>query len=198
MSKKWILTDTKVINSIPTTQINGSINLTDNATANVKGLAKLNGNVTLTNHSQFTLSNNATQIGNIRLSDNSTATVDNANLNGNVHLTDSAQFSLKNSHFSHQIQGDKGTTVTLENATWTMPSDTTLHNLTLNNSTVTLNSAYSASPNNAPRRRRRSLETETTPTSAEHRFNTLTVNGKLSGQGTFQLLHLYLAIKAIN
>ncbi|HHF4046859.1 adhesion and penetration autotransporter Hap [Haemophilus influenzae] len=184
--QKVDLTDTKVINSIPTTQINGSINLTDNATANVKGLAKLNGNVTLTNHSQFTLSNNATQIGNIRLSDNSTATVDNANLNGNVHLTDSAQFSLKNSHFSHQIQGDKGTTVTLENATWTMPSDTTLHNLTLNNSTVTLNSAYSASPNNAPRRRRRSLETETTPTSAEHRFNTLTVNGKLSGQGTFQ------------
>nr|AAB03707.1 adhesion and penetration protein [Haemophilus influenzae] len=182
--QKVDLTDTKVINSIPKTQINGSINLTDNATANVKGLAKLNGNVTLTNHSQFTLSNNATQIGNIRLSDNSTATVDNANLNGNVHLTDSAQFSLKNSHFSHQIQGDKGTTVTLENATWTMPSDTTLQNLTLNNSTITLNSAYSASSNNTPRRR--SLETETTPTSAEHRFNTLTVNGKLSGQGTFQ------------
>lgn len=218
------LTDTKVINSIPTTQINGSINLTDNATANVKGLAKLNGNVTLTNHSQFTLSNNATQIGDIQLSNHANArvnnatlmgdvnladtsrftlsnqatqigtislhqqaqaTVDNANLNGNVHLTDSARFSLKNSHFSHQIQGDKDTTVTLENATWTMPSDTTLQNLTLNNSTVTLNSAYSASSNNAPRRRR-SLETETTPTSAEHRFNTLTVNGKLSGQGTFQ------------
>ncbi|HHE9444761.1 TPA: adhesion and penetration autotransporter Hap [Haemophilus influenzae 10810] len=180
------LTDTKVINSIPTTQINGSINLTDNATANVKGLAKLNGNVTLTNHSQFTLSNNATQTGNIQLFDNANATVDNATLMGNVNLKDSAQFSLKNSHFSHQIQGDKDTTVTLENATWTMPSDTTLHNLTLNNSTVTLNSAYSASPNNAPRRRRRSLETEMTPKSAEHRFNTLTVNGKLSGQGTFQ------------
>lgn len=180
------LTDTKVINSIPTTQINGSINLTDNATANVKGLAKLNGNVTLTNHSQFTLSNNATQTGNIQLSDNANATVDNATLTGDVNLTDSAQFYLKNSHFSHQIQGDKGTTVTLENATWTMPSDTTLQNLTLNNSTVTLNSAYSASSNNTPRRRRRSLETETTPTSAEHRFNTLTVNGKLSGQGTFQ------------
>ncbi|HHF3393450.1 TPA: adhesion and penetration autotransporter Hap [Haemophilus influenzae] len=179
------LTDTKVINSIPTTQINGSINLTDNATANVKGLAKLNGNVTLTNHSQFTLSNNATQIGNIKLSNHANATVNNATLNGNVYLTDSARFSLKNSHFSHQIQGDKDTTVTLENATWTMPSDTTLHNLTLNNSTVTLNSAYSASSNNAPRHRR-SLETETTPTSAEHRFNTLTVNGKLSGQGTFQ------------
>ncbi|HHF4741751.1 TPA: adhesion and penetration autotransporter Hap [Haemophilus influenzae] len=184
--QKVDLTDTKVINSIPTTQINGSINLTDNATANVKGLAKLNGNVTLTNHSQFTLSNNATQIGNIKLSNHANATVDNATLNGNVNLTDSAQFSLKNSHFSHQIQGDKGTTVTLENATWTMPSDTTLHNLTLNNSTVTLNSAYSASSNNAPRRRRRSLETETTPKSAEHRFNTLTVNGKLRGQGTFQ------------
>ncbi|HHF6267440.1 TPA: adhesion and penetration autotransporter Hap [Haemophilus influenzae] len=223
--QKVDLTDTKVINSIPTTQINGSIDLTDNATVNINGLAKLNGNVTLINHSQFTLSNNATQTGNIKLSnhanatvDNATlngnvnlmnqsrftlsnqatqigtislhqqaqATVDNANLNGNVHLTDSAQFSLKNSHFSHQIQGDKGTTVTLENSTWTMPSDTTLQNLTLNNSTVTLNSAYSASPNNTPRRRRRSLETEMTPTSAEHRFNTLTVNGKLRGKGTFQ------------
>lgn len=219
------LTDTKVINSIPTTQINGSINLTNNATANVKGLVNLNGNVTLINHSQFTLSNNATQIGNIQLSNHANATVnnatltgnvnltdasrftlsnqatqigtislhqqaqatvDNANLNGNVNLMDSAQFSLKNSHFSHQIQGDKGTTVTLENSTWTMPSDTTLQNLTLNNSTVTLNSAYSASSNNAPLRRRRSLETETTPTSAEHRFNTLTVNGKLRGKGTFQ------------
>lgn len=180
------LTDTKVINSIPTTQINGSINLTDNATANVKGLAKLNGNVTLTNHSQFTLSNNATQIGNIKLSNHANATVDNATLTGDVNLTDSAQFYLKNSHFSHQIQGDKGTTVTLENATWTMPSDTTLQNLTLNNSTVTLNSAYSASSNNTPRRRRHSLETETTSTSAEHRFNTLTVNGTLRGKGTFQ------------
>lgn len=179
------LTDKKVIDSIPTTQINGSINLTDNATVNINGLAKLNGNVTLINHSRFTLSNNATQIGNIKLSNHANATVDNATLNGNVHLTDSAQFSLKNSHFSHQIQGDKDTTVTLENATWTMPSDATLQNLTLNNSTVTLNSAYSASSNNAPRHRR-SLETETTPTSAEHRFNTLTVNGKLSGQGTFQ------------
>lgn len=180
------LTDTKVINSIPTTQINGSINLTNSATANVKGLVNLNGNVTLINHSQFTLSNNATQTGNIKLSNHANATVDNANLNGNVNLTDSAQFSLKNSHFSYQIQGDKDTTVTLENATWTMPSDTTLQNLTLNNSTVTLNSAYSASSNNAPLRRRRSLETETTPTSAEHRFNTLTVNGKLRGKGTFQ------------
>ena len=178
------LTDKKVIDSIPTTQINGSINLTDNATVNIHGLAKLNGNVTLINHSQFTLSNNATQTGNIKLSNHANATVDNANLNGNVNLTDSARFSLKNSHFSHQIQGDKDTTVTLENATWTMPSDATLQNLTLNNSTVTLNSAYSAISNNAPRRR--SLETETTPTSAEHRFNTLTVNGKLRGKGTFQ------------
>ncbi|HHF5516668.1 TPA: adhesion and penetration autotransporter Hap [Haemophilus influenzae] len=179
------LNNNAVIASIPITQINGSINLTDNATANIHGLAKLNGNVTLINHSQFTLSNNATQIGNIKLSNHANATVNNATLMGNVNLTDSAQFYLKNSHFSHQIQGDKDTTVTLENATWTMPSDTTLQNLTLNNSTVTLNSAYSASSNNAPCHRR-SLETETTPTSAEHRFNTLTVNGKLRGKGTFQ------------
>ncbi|MCK8924446.1 adhesion and penetration autotransporter Hap [Haemophilus influenzae] len=166
------------------TQI-GNIKLSNNANATVNN-ATLTGNVTLNNNSHFTLNNHATQTGNIQLSDNANATVDNATLTGDVNLTDSAQFYLKNSHFSHQIQGDKGTTVTLENATWTMPSDTTLQNLTLNNSTVTLNSAYSASSNNTPRRRRRSLETETTPTSAEHRFNTLTVNGKLSGQGTFQ------------
>lgn len=163
----------------------GNIQLSDNANATVDN-ATLMGNVNLMKQSHFTLSNHAIQIGTISLHQQAQATVDNANLNGNVHLTDSAQFSLKNSHFSHQIQGDKGTTVTLENATWTMPSDTTLQNLTLNNSTITLNSAYSATTNNTPRRRRRSLDTETTPTSAEHRFNTLTVNGKLSGQGTFQ------------
>lgn len=166
------------------TQI-GNIKLSNHANARVNN-ATLMGDVNLADTSRFTLSNQATQIGTISLHQQAQATVDNANLNGNVHLTDSAQFYLKNSHFSHQIQGDKGTTVMLENATWTMPGDTTLQNLTLNNSTVTLNSAYSASSNNTPRRRRRSLETETTPTSAEHRFNTLTVNGKLSGQGTFQ------------
>lgn len=163
----------------------GSLSLVNQANATVNN-ATLTGDVNLADTSRFTLSNQATQIGTISLHQQAQATVDNANLNGNVYLTDSARFSLKNSHFSHQIQGDKGTTVTLENATWTMPGDTTLHNLTLNNSTVTLNSAYSATTNNTPRRRRRSLETEMTPKSAEHRFNTLTVNGKLSGQGTFQ------------
>ncbi|WP_196252258.1 adhesion and penetration autotransporter Hap [Haemophilus influenzae] len=162
----------------------GSLSLVNQANATVNN-ATLTGDVNLADTSRFTLSNQATQIGTISLHQQAQATVDNANLNGNVHLTDSARFSLKNSHFSHQIQGDKDTTVTLENATWTMPSDTTLQNLTLNNSTVTLNSAYSASSNNVPRHRR-SLETETTPTSAEHRFNTLTVNGKLRGKGTFQ------------
>ncbi|HHF6561847.1 TPA: adhesion and penetration autotransporter Hap [Haemophilus influenzae] len=163
----------------------GNIQLSNNANATVDN-ATLMGDVTLNNNSHFTLNNHATQTGNIQLFDNANATVDNATLTGDVNLKNSAQFSLKNSHFSHQIQGDEGTTVMLENATWTMPSDTTLQNLTLNNSTVTLNSAYSASSNNTPRRRRRSLETETTPTSAEHRFNTLTVNGTLRGKGTFQ------------
>ncbi|HHF5122574.1 TPA: adhesion and penetration autotransporter Hap [Haemophilus influenzae] len=180
------LTEQKTIDSLPRTKVNGNVHLMNSASAVASGLVDLIGNVTLTQNSQFTLSHNATQIGNIKLSNHANATVNNATLNDNVYLTDSARFSLKNSHFSHQIQGDKGTTVTLENATWTMPSDTTLQNLTLNNSTITLNSAYSATTNNTPRRRRRSLDTETTPTSAEHRFNTLTVNGKLSGQGTFQ------------
>lgn len=163
----------------------GNIQLSDNANATVDN-ATLTGSVTLNKNSHFTLNNHATQTGNIQLFDNANATVDNATLTGDVNLKNSAQFSLKNSHFSHQIQGDEGTTVTLENATWTMPSDTTLQNLTLNNSTVTLNSAYSATTNNTPRRRRRSLDTETTPISAEHPFNTLTVNGTLRGQGTFQ------------
>ena len=179
------LTDTSRFTLINHATQTGNIQLSDNANATVDN-ATLMGNVNLMKQSHFTLNNQATQIGNIQLSNNANATVNNATLNGNVYLTDSARFSLKNSHFSHQIQGDKGTTVMLENATWTMPSDTTLQNLTLNNSTVTLNSAYSASSNNAPLRRRRSLETETTPTSAEHRFNTLTVNGKLRGKGTFQ------------
>ncbi|NXZ84085.1 autotransporter outer membrane beta-barrel domain-containing protein [Haemophilus influenzae] len=179
------LTDTSRFTLSNNATQTGNIQLSDNANATVDN-ATLMGDVTLNNNSHFTLNNHATQTGNIKLSDNANATVDNATLMGNVNLKNSAQFSLKNSHFSHQIQGDEGTTVTLENATWTMPRDTTLQNLTLNNSTVTLNSAYSASSNNAPRRRRRSLDTETTPISAEYRFNTLTVNGTLRGQGTFQ------------
>ncbi|WP_258173468.1 S6 family peptidase [Haemophilus influenzae] len=179
------LTDTSRFTLSNNATQTGNIQLSNNANATVDN-ATLMGDVTLNNNSHFTLNNHATQTGNIQLSDNANATVDNATLMGDVNLKNSAQFSLKNSHFSHQIQGDEGTTVTLENATWTMPRDTTLQNLTLNNSTVTLNSAYSASSNNAPRRRRRSLETETTPISAEYRFNTLTVNGKLRGKGTFQ------------
>ncbi|WP_308033902.1 adhesion and penetration autotransporter App [Neisseria bergeri] len=185
------LTDEKTIKSLPRTQVKGNVQLSNTANLSASGLVDLVGNVTLTNQSQFTLSNNATQTGNIRLSDNATATVDNATLNGDVHLTGSSKFSLKNSHFSHQIQGGEGTAAVLENADWTMPGDTVLQNLTLNNSTVTLNSAYpatgAADTSDTPRRRR-SLEPEVRPTSAESRFNTLTVNGKLNGQGTFRFM----------
>lgn len=187
------LTDEKTIKSLPRTQVKGNVQLSNTANLSASGLVDLVGNVTLTNQSQFTLSNNATQTGNIRLSDNATATVDNATLNGDVHLTGSSKFSLKNSHFSHQIQGGEGTAAVLENADWTMPGDTVLQNLTLNNSTVTLNSAYpatgAADTSDTPRRRsRRSLLSVTPPTSAESRFNTLTVNGKLNGQGTFRFM----------
>lgn len=185
------LTDEKTIKSLPRTQVKGNVQLSNTANLSASGLVDLVGNVTLTNQSQFTLSNNATQTGNIRLSDNATATVDNATLNGDVHLTGSSKFSLKNSHFLHQIQGGEGTAAVLENADWTMPGDTAVQDLTLNNSTVTLNSAYpttGAADTSGTPRRRRSLEPEVRPTSAESRFNTLTVNGKLNGQGTFRFM----------
>lgn len=124
-----------------------------------------------------------TQInGSINLTDNATANIHGlAKLNGNVTLINHSQFTLSNNATQiGNIKLSNHANATVNNAT--LMGNV---NLTLNNSTVTLNSAYSASSNNAPRHRR-SLETETTPTSAEHRFNTLTVNGKLRGKGTFQ------------
>ncbi|MBZ5718004.1 hypothetical protein LAZ26_10210, partial [Haemophilus influenzae] len=102
--------------------------------------------------------------------------------------------------FTGQISGSKDTALHLKDSEWTLPSGTELGNLNLDNATITLNSAYrhdaagaqTGSATDAPRRRsrrsRRSLLSVTPPTSVESRFNTLTVNGKLNGQGTFRFM----------
>lgn len=129
------LNNNAVIASIPITQINGSINLTNSATANINGLANLNGNVTLINQSQFTLSNNATQIGDIQLSNHANTTVNNATLTGNVNLTDTSRFTLSNNATqTGNIQLSDNANATVDNAT--LMGDVTLNknsHFTLNN-----------------------------------------------------------------
>lgn len=160
------LTKQKTIDSLPRTKVNGNVHLMNSASAVASGLVDLIGNVTLTQNSQFTLSHNATQTGSLNLVNQANATVNNAQLMGNVTLSDSAQFNLANSHFSHQISGIESTTVNLDNANWTMPASTTLGSLALNNSEITLNPDFVTQANNS-------------------QFNTLTINGNLSGNGTF-------------
>ena len=161
------LTKQKTIDSLPRTKVNGNVHLMNSASAVASGLVDLIGNVTLTQNSQFTLSYNATQTGgSLSLVNQANATVNHAQLMGNVTLSDSAQFNLANSHFSHQISGAESTTVNLDNANWTMPTSTTLGSLALNNSEITLNPDFVTQANNS-------------------QFNTLTINGNLSGNGTF-------------
>ena len=174
------LTKQKTIDSLPRTKVNGNVHLMNSASAVASGLVDLIGNVTLTQNSQFTLSHNATQTGgSLSLVNQANATVNHAQLMGNVTLSDSAQFNLANSHFSHQISGAESTTVNLDNANWTMPASTTLGSLALNNSEITLNPDFVTQANNS-------------------QFNTLTINGNLSGNGTFNYrtyLNQYLGDK---
>nr|WP_118815821.1 S6 family peptidase [Haemophilus haemolyticus] len=173
------LTNEKTINSLPRTKVNGNVQLSNTASLVASGFVDLIGNVTLTQNSQFTLSHNATQTGSLSLINQANATVNNARLVGNVTLSDSAQFNLANSHFSHQISGTESTTVNLDNANWTMPASATLGDLALNNSEITLNPDFVTQANNS-------------------QFNTLTINGNLSGNGIFNYrtyLNQYLGDK---
>lgn len=175
---------------------NGNLNLVGNAQATFNQ-ATLNGNTSASDNASFNLSNNAVQNGSLTLSDNAKANVSHSALNGNVSLADKAVFHFENSRFTGKISGGKDTALHLKDSEWTLPSGTELGNLNLDNATITLNSAYrhdaagaqTGSAADAPRRRsRRSLLSVTPPTSAESRFNTLTVNGKLNGQGTFRFM----------
>ncbi|HGO6469344.1 TPA: adhesion and penetration autotransporter App [Neisseria gonorrhoeae] len=175
---------------------NGNLSLVGNAQATFNQ-ATLNGNTSASDNASFNLSNNAVQNGSLTLSDNAKANVSRSALNGNVSLADKAVFHFENSRFTGKISGGKDTALHLKDSEWTLPSGTELGNLNLDNATITLNSAYrhdaagaqTGSAADAPRRRsRRSLLSVTPPTSAESRFNTLTVNGKLNGQGTFRFM----------
>ncbi|HIF8588493.1 TPA: adhesion and penetration autotransporter App [Neisseria meningitidis] len=187
--------DTRYTVSHNATQ-NGDLSLAGNAQATFNQ-ATLNGNTSASGNASFNLSNNAAQNGSLTLSDNAKANVSHSALNGNVSLADKAIFHFENSRFTGQISGGKDTALHLKDSEWTLPSGTELGNLNLDNATITLNSAYrhdaagaqTGSATDAPRRRsRRSLLSVTPPASVESRFNTLTVNGKLNGQGTFRFM----------
>ena len=157
----------KVFSSIERSKINGNFTLNDNAKLSVLGLADVTGNVALQGQSQYRLAHNATQTGTLALKNQTVATVENATLAGDATLSDQAKLNFVNARFDHQIQGSKDTLVSLsDNANWTLPSSTTIGNLTLNNSQITLNPDFATQTNNQT-------------------FNQLTVLGDLSGNGTF-------------
>ncbi|HGH6719248.1 TPA: adhesion and penetration autotransporter App [Neisseria meningitidis] len=178
---------------------NGNLSLVGNAQATFNQ-ATLNGNTSASGNASFNLSDHAAQNGDLTLSGNAKANVSHSAFNGNVSLADKAVFHFENSRLTGQISGGKDTALHLKDSEWTLPSGTELGNLNLDNATITLNSAYrhdaagaqTGSATDAPRRRsrrsRRSLLSVTPPTSVESRFNTLTVNGKLNGQGTFRFM----------
>ncbi|WP_109077941.1 S6 family peptidase [Aggregatibacter kilianii] len=157
----------KAFASIERTQIKGNFTLNNTAKLSVLGLADVTGNVALNAQSQYRLAHNATQTGTLAVNNQATATVEKATLKGDVTLSDQAKLNLINTRFDYQIQGSKDTQVSLsDNANWTLPSSTTIGNLNLDNSQITLNPDFTAQANNQT-------------------FNTLTVQGDLSGNGTF-------------
>ena len=157
----------KVFSSVERSKINGNFTLNDNATLSVLGLADVTGNVALQGQSQYRLAHNATQTGTLVLNHQTVATVENAILAGDATLSDFTKLNFVNARFDHQIQGSKDTLVSLsDNANWTLPSSTTIGNLSLNNSQITLNPDFATQTNNQT-------------------FNQLTVLGDLSGNGTF-------------
>ena len=157
----------KVFASIERSKINGNFTLNDNAKLSVLGLADVTGNVALQGQSQYRLAHNATQTGTLALNNQTMATVENATLAGDATLSDFTKLNFVNARFDYQIQGSRDTLVSLsDNANWTLPSSTTIGNLTLNNSQITLNPDFVTQTNNQT-------------------FNQLTVLGDLSGNGTF-------------
>ena len=157
----------KVFSSIERSKINGNFTLNDNAKLSVLGLADVTANVALQGQSQYRLAHNATQAGTLTLNNQTMATVENATLAGDATLSDFTKLNFVNARFDHQIQGSRDTLVSLsDNANWTLPSSTTIGNLSLNNSQITLNPDFATQTNNQT-------------------FNQLTVLGDLSGNGTF-------------
>ena len=93
---------------------------------------------------------------------------------GNVNLQNQSQFQLGKAHLVGRINADKQTQVTLkpENQ-WTLTGNSNVGNLALSNSLITLNQRYDEIGNN----HKGNID-----------FNELTINGNLTGTGSFHFL----------
>ena len=130
------LTDPSVIKSIPTTQVNGHISLSDHARLNVNGLVSLNGSVSAHSNSEYHLTHKANQAGDIHLDSNAQASINDAtmtgdmlayndtNINitnhatttGSIHLEDNANLNIDSSTVNGNIQATKDNELTATNS----------------------------------------------------------------------------------
>ena len=90
------LTDPSVIKSIPTTQVNGHISLSDHARLNVNGLVSLNGSISAHSDSEYHLTHKANQAGDIHLEDNAQARINDATMTGDMIASDNTNISIAN------------------------------------------------------------------------------------------------------
>lgn len=93
---------------------------------------------------------------------------------GNVNLQNQSQFQLGKAHLVGRINADKQTQVTLKpGSQWTLTGNSNVGNLALSNSLITLNQRYDEIGNNHK---------------GNVDFNELTINGNLTGTGSFRFL----------
>ena len=90
------LTDPSVIKSIPTTQVNGHISLSDHARLNVNGLVSLNGSISAHSDSEYHLTHKANQAGDIHLEGNAQARINDATMTGDMIASDNTNISIAN------------------------------------------------------------------------------------------------------
>ena len=90
------LTEPSVIKSIPTTQVNGHISLSDHARLNVNGLVSLNGSISAHSDSEYHLTYKANQAGDIHLEDNAQARINDATMTGDMIASDNTNISIAN------------------------------------------------------------------------------------------------------
>ena len=93
---------------------------------------------------------------------------------GNVNLQNQSQFQLGKAHLVGRINADEHTQVTLKpGSQWTLTGNSNVGNLALSNSLITLNQRYDEIGNNHK---------------GNVDFNELTINGNLTGTGSFRFL----------
>ena len=93
---------------------------------------------------------------------------------GNVNLQNQSQLQLGKAHLVGRINADEQTQVTLKpESQWTLTGNSNVGNLALSNSLITLNQRYDEIGNN----HKGNID-----------FNELTINGNLTGTGSFRFL----------